>query len=135
MSLKNKIYFVAIVIAYFVAVFFAFAAAANAQEATGGAVDRGILIGPGKHDANLTSVQPWIMDGKLVGSVASYVYDDVTTHRPVDYWEFYDQDGDLLGFSWFDQLGLQRMAIDEWIAKHEGKLDRTFVVVIAGELI
>ena len=135
MPLKNKIYFVAIVIAYFVAVFFVLAGAAKAQETADGAMDREILIGPGKHYTNLTSVQPWIIDGELVGSVASYVYDDVTTHRPVDYWEFYDQDGDLLGFSWFDQLGLQRMAIDEGIAKHEDKLDGTFVVLIDGELI
>ena len=78
MPLKNKIYFVAIVIAYFVAVFFVLAGAAKAQETADGAMDREILIGPGKHYTNLTSVQPWIIDGELVGSVASYVYDDVT---------------------------------------------------------
>jgi hypothetical protein len=59
----------------------------------------------------------------------------MTSERPVDYWELYDQDGDLVAFSWFDEFGIQRIVIDEGILQEEGKLDGTFVLVTADELI
>jgi hypothetical protein len=135
MTLRKKIYFIMIATSYFVAMLFALVVAAHAEETTDTAVEQEIIIGPGEHYTKLTSVQPWIVDGEFVGSVASYIYDDVTTERSVDYWELYDQQGDLLAFSWFDQFGIQRIAIDHGIVKDEGKLEGIFVLIIDGELI
>ena len=131
MPLKNKI--CSIVIATFV-VLFALVVTTNAEEATNSNGEQDI-IGPGKHGTDLTSVQPLIVDGEIMGSVAAYVYNDVATERPVDYWELYDQEGELLAFSWFDQFGIQRIAIDEGIVKDEGKLDGNFVLVVDGDFI
>ena len=135
MTLRNKIYFIIIAGLYFVAALFVLVVAANAEEGTDTAVEQETIVGPRQHDTNLTSVEPWIIDGEVVGSVAAYVYNDVTTDRPVDYWEFYNGDGDLLAISWFDQVGIQRIAIDEGIVKEEGKLDGILVLVTDGELI
>ena len=135
MTLGKKIYFIIIAASYFVAVLFALVVVANAEEATNTAVEQGIIIGPAQHYTKLTSVQPLIVDGEIMGSVAAYVYNDVATDRPVDCWELYDQEGELLAFSWFDQFGIQRIAIDEGIVKDEGKLDGNFVLVVDGDFI
>lgn len=50
MPLRNKIHFILIATAYFVAVFFALNATANAQEATDTVVAQEVVIGPGQHD-------------------------------------------------------------------------------------
>ena len=39
----------------------------------------------------LVSFDPWVIEGEVMGAVAAYVYDDVTTERPADYWELYDK--------------------------------------------
>jgi hypothetical protein len=135
MTLKAKIYFVIIAASYFVAVLFALAIIANAEEVTAHAAEQEIVIGPGQHHLSLTSVKPWIVDGEVVGTAAAYVYDDTTTQRAIDYWELYDQDGDLLVFGWFDQFGIQRDAIDEGILNGQGKLDGTFVLIINDEFM
>jgi hypothetical protein len=91
------------------------------------------IAGPGRHETNLTSVDPWMIDGETVGVVASYVFKDVRRDRAADYWEFYDHDGDLLAISWFDQFGIRRIAIDEGIVQHEGILAGVFVLVVNGQ--
>jgi hypothetical protein len=63
MPLRRKIYFIVIVTTYFIAVLFALVATANAQEGTGSPVEHDTFE-PGHHHTNLTSVQPWILDGK-----------------------------------------------------------------------
>ena len=67
-----------------------------------------------------------------MGSVAAYVYDDVTTEKPADYWELYDQQGDLLAVSWFDKFGIQRTAVDRGIIEQKDQLEGVFVVVPDG---
>ena len=142
MRLRNKIYFVAITTAYFVAVLFALVVAASAQQTSDRGVEQETAIGPGQHDTNLTFIQPWIVDDQVVGSMAAYVYSDVATKRPVDYWELYDDywelydnDGDLVAVGWFDKFGIQRTAIDRGIVEDEDKLEGIFVVVLDGELL
>ena len=71
----------------------------------------------------------------MAGFVAAYVYKDVTTERAVDYLELYDKEGDLVAISWFDQFGIQRVAIDRGLVEGEGKLEGTFVAVLDGDPI
>jgi len=70
-----------------------------------------------------------------LGTLAAYVYSDVTTERPVDYWELYDKQTNLLAASWFDRFGIQRTAVDRGIVEEEDKLEGIFVVVLDGNLI
>ena len=46
-----------------------------------------------QHDMSLVSFSPWVVKGEVLGAVAEYVYDDVTTERPADYRELYDRKG------------------------------------------
>ncbi len=70
-----------------------------------------------------------------MGEVATYVYDDVTTERPADYWELYDKQGNLLAVSWFDRFGIRRTAVERGILENEDKLEGNFVVVLDGNLL
>lgn len=65
----------------------------------------------------------------------AYVYDDVASERPADYWEIYDKGGDLLVVGWFDKFGSQRTAVDRGIAEQKDKLDGTFVIVLDGDSV
>ena len=88
------------------------------------------------HNVTLVSSQPWVVEGGEVwGTLAAYVYSDVTTERPVDYWELYDKQTNLLAVSWFDRFGIQRTAVDRGIVEEEDKLEGIFVVVLDGNLI
>ena len=51
--------------------------------------------------------------------LVAYVYDDVTTKRPADYWEIYNQDGELFAVSWFDSLDVRRTAVDRGIVEEK----------------
>ena len=135
MSLRNKIYFIIIATSYFIAVLFVLGVAAKAEEAAAHAVEQEIVTGPGQHDVSLISSQPWLVEGEVLGTLAAYVYKDVTTEKPIDYWELYDKDGDLLAVGWFDKFGIERTAVDRGIMKEADKLEGTFVLVLAGTAI
>jgi len=81
----------------------------------------------------LVSVDPWVIEGEVMGAVAAYVYDDVTTERPTDYWEIYNQEGELLAASWFDSFGIRRTAVDRGIVEEKDRLEGTFVLVVDGD--
>ena len=70
-----------------------------------------------------------------MGAVAAYVYDDMSTERPADYWEFYDSEDNLLAVSWFDKFGIQRAAVDRGIIEQEDQLEGVFIVVLDGDPI
>jgi hypothetical protein len=94
-----------------------------------------IVTAPEQHDMSLVSFSPWVVEGEVLGAVAEYVYDDVTTERPADYWELYNKDGDLLAVSWFDRFGIQRTAVDRGIVEERDQLEGIFVVVLDGDSI
>ena len=94
-----------------------------------------IVTGPEQHAMSLVSFDPWVVEGEVLGAVAEYVYDDVTTERPADYWELYNKDGDLVVVSWFDRFGIQRTAIDRGIVEQKDKLEGIFVVVVDGDVL
>jgi hypothetical protein len=134
MSLRNKIYFVICATLCFVAVLFFLVAVAKVAEAADNKVEQN-PVGPEQHNMTLVSVERWVVDGEVAGFIASYVYKDVTTERPADYLELYDKETDLVAVSWFDQFGIQRVAIDRGIVQGEGKLEGTFIAVLDGDPI
>jgi hypothetical protein len=136
MTFRNKIYVTIFAILEFIAVlFFLGFVAARVAEASDNATEQEIVTGPEQHDIRLVSFDPWVVEGEVLGAVAVYVYDDITTERPADYWEFYDKEGDLLAVSWFDRFGIRRTAVDRGIVEEEDKLEGTFVVLLTGNSI
>jgi hypothetical protein len=133
MSLRNKIYFVICATLYFVSVLFFLVAVAKAADTADNNVEQQNPAALEQHKTTLLSIEQWIVDGEVAGFVAAYVYKDVTTERAVDYLELYDKEGDLVAISWFDQFGIQRVAIDRGIVEGEGKLEGTFVAVWDGD--
>jgi len=91
MTLRNKIYFIIIAASYFIAVLLVLVVAANAEETGAHAVEQETVTGPAQHDLSLISSQPWLVEGEVLGTLAAYIYKDVTTERPIDYWELYDK--------------------------------------------
>ena len=136
MTFRNKVYVTIFGILEFIAVlFFLGFVAARAAEGSDGAKEQEMITGPEPHDIRLVSFDPWVVEGEILGAVAVYVYDDVTTERPADYWELYDKEGDLLAVSWFDRFGIRRNAVDRGIVEEKDKLEGIFVVVLDGEPI
>ena len=136
MTFRNKIYFIIFAILEFTAVllFLGFVAA-HATEASDHAREQKMVTGAEQHEMRLVSLDPWVIEGNVMGAVAAYVYDDMTTERPADYWEFYDSEVNLLAVSWFDKFGIQRTAVDRGIIEQEDKLEGVFIVVLDGTLI
>ena len=99
------------------------------------AANQEIVTGPQQHEMRLVSVDPWVIEGEVMGAVATYVYDDVTTERAADYWEIYNQDRELLAVIWFDSLGVRKTAVDRGIVEEKDKLEGIFVVVLDGDLM
>jgi hypothetical protein len=136
MTFRNKIYFTIFAILEFVAVlFFLGLVAARAAEASDNATGQVIATAPEQHDMSLVSFDPWVVEGEVLGTMAAYVYTDVTTQRPADYWELYDRNGDLLAVSWFDRFGVQMTAVDRGILEEKDRLEGILVVVLTGESI
>jgi len=133
MTFRNKIYVTIFAILEFIAVlFFLGFVAARAAEPSDNEV---IATAPEQHAMSLVSFDPWVVEGEVLGEVAAYVYDDVTTERPADYWELYDKNGDLLAVSWFDRSGVQRSAVDRGILEEKDRLEGVLVVVLTGDSI
>ena len=136
MTFRNKIYFIIFAILEFTTVllFLGFVAA-HAAEGSDHAWEQKMATGAEQHEMRLVSVDPWVIEGNVMGAVAAYVYDDMSTERPADYWEFYDSEVNLLAVSWFDKFGIQRTAVDRGIIEQEDKLEGVFIVVLDGHLI
>ena len=86
-----------------------------------------------QHSLTLVSFSPLVVEGKTLGEVL--VYDDPTTKRPVDYFELYDSVGDLVALGWFDQFGIQRMAVDRGLLEKGDELEGVFVFFLEGDSI
>ena len=135
MTFRNKIYATIFAILEFIAVLFILGfVAATAAEARDHATKQEMVTGPEQHEMSVVSFDPWVIEGEVRGAVVAYVYDDVTTERPADYWEIYNQDGELLAVSWFDSLGVRRTAVDRGIVEEKDELEGIFVVVLEGDL-
>jgi hypothetical protein len=98
-------------------------------------IEQDSVATPKRTEMTLVRSEPWVVEGEVVGVLAGYVYKDISTQRPVDYWELYDDAGDLLAVTWFDKFGIQRTAIDRGIVEEADELKGVFVVVLDGETI
>jgi hypothetical protein len=133
MAFRNKIYF--IILGIMLQLLFFGDVRGDELQPSDNATEQEIITGPGQHEMSLVSFQPWVVQGEVLGTLAAYVYDDVTTERPVDYWELYDKNGDLLAVSWFDRSGVQRIAVDRGILEEKDRLEGILVVVLTGDSI
>jgi len=133
MAFRNKIYF--IILGIMLQLLFFGDVRGDELQPSDNATEQEIITGPGQHEMSLVSFQPWVVQGEVLGTLAAYVYDDVTTERPVDYWELYDKNGDLLAASWFDRSGVQRSGGDRGILEEKDRLEGILVVVLTGDSI
>jgi hypothetical protein len=74
-----------------------------------------------------------VVEGKTLGEVLAY--DDPTTKRPVDYFELYDSTGDLVALGWFDQFGIQRVAVDRGLLESRDEVEGVYVFFLEGDSI
>jgi hypothetical protein len=74
-----------------------------------------------------------VVDGLTAGAVV--VYDDPATARPEDYFELYDNDGDLVAAAWFDRFGIRRMVVDRGLVEEKSDLEGVFVTLLEGDSI
>ena len=130
MTFGNKIYFIALGIVAQLS-FFGIVRADELRPRDD-ATEQEIATAPEHHEMNLVSSQPWVVEGKVLGRLATYVYKDVSTERAVDYWELYDRQENLLAVSWFDKFGARRTAVDRGIVEEADHLEGVFVIVSDG---
>jgi hypothetical protein len=134
MAFKNKIYF--IILGIVAQLLFFGDVRADGLQPNDNASEQEIVTVPAHDSMTLVSSQPWVVEGGEVwGTLAAYVYDDVTTKRPADYCELYGSTGDLVAISWFDRFGIQRLAVDRGLIDESDKLEGTFVVFLDGDSV
>ena len=88
---------------------------------------------PRKDRLALVARIPIDVEGQLLGEFIAY--DDGSTTRPADYLELHNKWGDLLAVSWFDRFGIERLALDQGLVENAGRLEGSFVLVVAGDSI
>ena len=90
MAFRNKIYFIILgIVAQLL-----FFGDVRADGLRPSASEQEIVMAAAHNNMTLVSSQPWVVEGGEVwGTLAAYVYDDVTTKRPADYWELYGSTG------------------------------------------
>ena len=139
MDFRKKIYVNIFAVLPFIVVLLFLGLSANAAQAIDNPPEPEVITGPEtgpeQHKMSLVSFEPWVSEGQMLGILASYVYDDVTTERAADYWELYDREGNLLAVGWFDKFGIERAAVDRGIVEEKDQLEGVFVMVVDGQTI
>ena len=79
------------------------------------------------------SSAPVVLDDDTPGNVVAY--DDPTTTRPADYFELYDNDGNLLAIGWYDRFGIRRIAVDRGLFDEAQKPKGLFVTLLDGNSV
>jgi len=134
MTFRNKSYFI---IFEFVGLLFflGFFATSSLEAADSASAPAASVAAAQMEHRSLTlvSFSPLVIAGNTAGEV--FLYDDPTTKRPVDYFELYDTEGDLLAVGWFDKFGIQRMAVDRGLLEKTLKPEGVFVVLLEGDSI
>jgi hypothetical protein len=70
---------------------------------------------------------------KLLGGLAAY--DDAMTERPADYLELYNSAGHVVAIAWFDNFGIERVAVDRAVLEDRDALEGVFVEVVDGDFV
>jgi hypothetical protein len=137
MSRKNKVYFAIIIclglIGELILLGYIVRTSVQAAETASDAKTNSPELGLPRQSLNLVSLVPVAADGQTVAIVAAY--DDPSTPRTEDYLELYDSHGELVAVGWFDQFGIQRMAVDRAFVDGGDRLQGVFVTVVDGESI
>jgi hypothetical protein len=136
MSRKNKLYFAIIILLGLIGelILLGYIASTSVQAAeTAGEAKTSLPALGLSRPLNLVSLVPVAAEGQTVAIVA--VYDDPSTQRTEDYLELYDSDGELVAIGWFDQFGIQRIAVDRALVEGGDRLQGVFVTVVDGESI
>lgn len=89
-------------------------------------------LGPPRRSLNLVSLVPVTTNG---GMAMVAVYDDPETPRKEDYLELYDHRGELVAVGWFDEFGIQRLAVDRAVVEGRDELQGVFVMVVEGQAV
>ena len=136
MTLKNKRYLIIFMILEFIGLLFFLGFIVTRLEAADNTAEPEVLlcaIGLEQRSLTLVSSSPLVVEGQTLGEVL--VYDDLSTKRPADYFELYDNPGDLIAVGWFDRFGIERMAVDRGILDGEDELEGVFVSLLEGDSI
>ena len=133
MAFRNKIYF--IVLGIVAQLFFFGDVRADELRPRDNPTEQEIITVAAHHNMTLVSSQPWVVEGKVLGTLAAYVYNDMTTERRADYWELCGSEGDLIAISWFDRFGIQRLVVDRGLIEESDKLEGAFVIFIDGDSV
>ena len=95
--------------------------------------ERATPSGPDKESLTMISLSPVVVGERTLGEFVAY--DDPTTKRPADYFELYDSTGNLVAVGWFDQFGIQRVAVDRALVDGKNELEGVFVALSEGDPI
>src|SRR5437588_12399400 len=88
MAVRNKIY---LIICGIIALLLFFGdIRADELRPRDNATAQEIATAPEHHAMTPVSSQPWVVEAELLRTLAPYVYSNVTTERPLDYWELHD---------------------------------------------
>jgi hypothetical protein len=90
-----------------------------------------VALAPSKEGLTLVSMIPLNAGQHLWGGVAAY--DDPSTTRPADYLELFNSVGALLAVGWFDQFGIERVAVDKGLIEETDDLQGVFVLLLTGD--
>jgi len=100
-------------------------------EIRAGKSTQNVVLAPSKERLSLVSMIPVDSGGRVWGGVAAY--DDASTSRPADYLELFNSVGALLAVGWFDQFGIERVAVDKGLIEEADDLEGVFVLLLMGD--
>jgi hypothetical protein len=129
MTRKNSLYFAIIICLVFIAELILLDYIARTSVAAETETTTSASLGPPRRSLNLVSLLP-VTTNRGTAMVA--VYDDPATSRKEDYLELYNGSGELIAVGWFDEFGIQRLAIDRAVVEGGDKLQGVFVLLVEG---
>jgi hypothetical protein len=129
MTRKNSLYFAIIICLVFIGELILLAYIARTSLAAETETTTSASLGRPRRSLNLVSLLP-VTTNRGTAMVA--VYDDPATSRKEDYLELYDGSGELIAVGWFDEFGIQRLAIDRAVVEGGDKLQGVFVLLVEG---
>jgi hypothetical protein len=129
MTRKNRLYFATLICLGFIGELILLDYIARTSLAAESETTTSASLGPPRRSLKLVSLLP-VTTNRGPAMVA--VYDDPATSRKEDYRELYDGSGKLIAVGWFDEFGIQRLAIDRAVVEGGDKLQGVFVLLVEG---
>jgi hypothetical protein len=129
MTRKNSLYFAIIIYLGFIGELILLDYIARTSLAAETETTSSAPLGRPRRSLNLVSLVPVTTNG---GTATVTVYDDPATPRKEDYLELYDGSGELVAVGWFDEFGIQRLAIDRAVVEGRDELQGVFVMLVEG---